>query len=164
MRVWMLSLICNIWLVLIQVAKEREELNDIWNKLEIKWLELQASRQRYDIRAREALLLERMREGLVYYLNEERTKENFSRILQWLDEHVTELLYTTRKDFKHELTVSSHVIALVDISISFTLLPSFLLEFCFRCWLEHNNPCRSCSLHTDKIKNWLTFLFVLNGF
>ncbi|XP_004295258.1 PREDICTED: chaperone protein ClpB1-like isoform X2 [Fragaria vesca subsp. vesca] len=94
-----------------RVAKEREELNDVWNTLEIKWLELQASRQRYDIRAREALLLERMREGLVYYLNEERTKENFSWILQWLDEHVTELLYTTRKDFKHELTVSSHVIA-----------------------------------------------------
>lgn len=108
------------------MAKEREELNEMWNKLEIKWLELQASRQRYDIRAREALLLERMREGLVYYLNEERSKENFSGLLQWLDEHVTELLYTTRKDFKHELTASSHAIALVDISISLTFTPIFL--------------------------------------
>ncbi|KAM5588652.1 chaperone protein ClpB1-like [Rosa sericea] len=110
-----------------RVAKEREELNDMWNKLEIKWLELQASRQRYDIRAREALLLERMREGLVYYLNEERSKENFSGLLQWLDEHVTELLYTTRKDFKHELTVSSHAIALAA-SLLIDAPPSQLLS------------------------------------
>lgn len=114
-------------LVLIQVAKEREELKDMWNKLEIKWLQLQTSRQRYDIRAREALLLERMREGLVFYLNEGGLKDNFSGMLQWIDEHVTELLYTTRKDFKHELTVSSHAIALVDISLN--LLPSPVLDF-----------------------------------
>jgi hypothetical protein len=109
-------------MLLIQVAKEREELKDMWNKLEIKWLQLQTSRQRYDIRAREALLLERMREGLVFYLNEGGLKDNFSGMLQWIDEHVTELLYTTRKDFKHELTVSSNAIALVDISLNSHLL------------------------------------------
>ncbi|KAL6282091.1 hypothetical protein ACE6H2_013020 [Prunus campanulata] len=96
-----------------RVAKEHEELKGTWNQLEMKWMQLQTSRQRYDIRAREALLLERMHERLVFCINEARLKKvnNFSGMLQWIDDHVTELLYTTRKDFRHELTVSSHVIA-----------------------------------------------------
>lgn len=110
------------------MTKEHEELKGTWNQLEMKWMQLQTSRQRYDIRAREALLLERMHERLVFCINEARLKKvnNFSGMLQWIDDHVTELLYTTRKDFRHELTVSSHVIAKVDISFTYFYARIFL--------------------------------------
>ncbi|KAB2601014.1 chaperone protein ClpB1-like [Pyrus ussuriensis x Pyrus communis] len=96
-----------------RLTKEHEELKVMWNQLEMNWMQVKTSRQRYDIRAREALLLERMHEGLVFCINEARLKmvNSFSGMLQWIDDHVTELLYTTRKDFKHELTVSPHVVA-----------------------------------------------------
>lgn len=110
------------------MTKEHEELKGTWNQLEMKWMQLQTSRQRYDIRAREALLLERMLERLVFCINEARLKKvnNFSGMLQWIDDHVTELLYTTRKDFRHELTVSSHVIAKVDVSFTYSSARIFL--------------------------------------
>ncbi|KAM1766292.1 hypothetical protein TB1_005223 [Malus domestica] len=96
-----------------RLTKEHEELKVMWNQLEMNWMQVKTSRQRYDIRAREALLLERMHERLVFGINEARLNmvNSFSGMLQWIDDHVTELLYTTRKDFKHELTVSPHIVA-----------------------------------------------------
>ncbi|KAM2707631.1 hypothetical protein EV1_036586 [Malus domestica] len=98
-----------------RVKKEHEELKGMWNQLETNWVQVKTSRQRCDIRAREALLLERMHERLALRINEARLKTvnsfSGSGMLQWIDDHVTELLYTTRKDFKHELTVSPHVVA-----------------------------------------------------
>ncbi|KAM1108563.1 hypothetical protein ACFX13_005276 [Malus domestica] len=95
-----------------RLTKEHEELKVMWNQLEMNWMQVKTSRQRYDIRAREALLLERMHERLVFGINEARLNmvNSFSGMLQWIDDHVTELLYTTRKDFKHELTVSPHIV------------------------------------------------------
>ncbi|TQD90753.1 hypothetical protein C1H46_023685 [Malus baccata] len=91
----------------------------MWNQLETN-MQVKTSRQRYDIRAREALLLERMHERLSFRINEARLKmvNNFSGsgMLQWIDDHVTDLLYATRKDFKHELTVSPHVVAMVQLT------------------------------------------------
>ncbi|KAM1685721.1 hypothetical protein ACFX13_037772 [Malus domestica] len=98
-----------------RVKKEHEELKGMWNQLETNWVQVKTSRQRCDIRAREALLLERLHERLALRINEARLKTvnsfSGSGMLQWIDDHVTELLYTTRKDFKHELTVSPHVVA-----------------------------------------------------
>ncbi|KAM1793278.1 hypothetical protein ACFX12_037035 [Malus domestica] len=98
-----------------RVKREHEELKGMWNQLETNWVQVKTSRQRCDIRAREALLLERLHERLALRINEARLKTvnsfSGSGMLQWIDDHVTELLYTTRKDFKHELTVSPHVVA-----------------------------------------------------
>ncbi|XP_068322138.1 chaperone protein ClpB1-like isoform X1 [Pyrus communis] len=121
-----------------RVKKEHEELKGMWNQLETNWMQVKTSRQRYDIRAREVLLLERMHERLAFRINEARLNmvNSFSGsgMLQWIDDHVTELLYTTRKDFKHELTVSPHVVAkaaspLIDappLSLSEPTLPQNL--------------------------------------